>query len=76
MKLEEVRESFDITERYRRAGRDVPPVEGGARMSALAIFLHAWRLRRIRRAMREFRLSVEAYETAYRRPPFPPADRA
>ncbi|MGF3027523.1 hypothetical protein ACQVP2_32555 [Methylobacterium aquaticum] len=45
-------------------------------MSLPAIFLHAWRLRRIRRAMREFRESVEAYETAYGRPPFTPADQA
>ncbi|WP_165602097.1 hypothetical protein [Methylobacterium indicum] len=43
-------------------------------MSALAIILHAWRLRRIRRAMREFGASVEAYERAYGRPPFTPAD--
>ena len=47
-----------------------------AHMSALAVILHAWHLRRIRRAMREFRESVEAYERAHGRPPFTPAESA
>ncbi|MGF3026687.1 hypothetical protein ACQVP2_28195 [Methylobacterium aquaticum] len=45
-------------------------------MTPLAILLHAWRLRRIRRAMREFGKSVEVYERAYGRPPFTPSDPA
>ena len=43
-------------------------------MSAPVFILHWWRLRRIRRAMREFGASVEAYERAYGRPPFTTAD--
>ncbi len=40
----------------------------------LAIFLHTWRLRRIRRAMRALQNGVNAYEAAYGKPPFTPAD--
>lgn len=38
-------------------------------MSAPALLLHAWRLRRIRWAMAALRRRLEAYEQAYRHPP-------
>lgn len=40
-------------------------------MSPFAILLHAWRLRRIRRAMRTLSRRMAAYEAAYGLPPFP-----